>query len=155
MAGGDASGESPEAGAWERRGTGGEGESVSESQGGASFSEVVAVVRLRQGALPGSGEEQGPAGAAVRAGQLVDGGWSTGGVVRVATGQCRSQGRTKSPTARSRAKLKGLSAGRQDPDRSSHPLRRSVKHNPGQTALFRVSLAVFTPRGIYESVSLK
>ena len=60
--------------------------------------------------------------------------------MRVAAGQCRSQGRTKPPTAQSGAKLKGLSAGQQALDRSSHPLRRSVKHNPGQKALFRVSL---------------
>ena len=52
----------------------------------------------------------------------------TGGVVRGATGQCRSQGRTKSPTVQSRAKLKGVSAGQQAPDRSPHsrsPLRRT------------------------------
>ena len=55
--------------------------------------------------------------------------------MRVATGQCRSQGRTKPPTAQSGAKLKGLSAGQQVLDRSSHPLRRSVKHSPGQNGL--------------------
>ena len=37
MAGGYASGESLEAGAWERRGAEGEGESVSKGQGGAPF----------------------------------------------------------------------------------------------------------------------
>ena len=43
---------------------------------------ALAVVRLRQGSLPGAGEEHGAAGAAVRAGQSADGGGSTGGVVR-------------------------------------------------------------------------
>ena len=38
--------------------------------------------RLRQGSLPGAGEEHGAAGAAVRAGQLADGRGSTDGVVR-------------------------------------------------------------------------
>ena len=65
--GGDASGEAAKAGAWERRGADGEGESVSKGQGGASLPEIEAVVRLRQGALPGAGEEHGAAGFAVRA----------------------------------------------------------------------------------------
>ena len=56
--------------------------SVSKGQGGAPLPEAEAVVRLRQGSLPGAGEEHGAAGAAVRAGQLADGRGSTDGVVR-------------------------------------------------------------------------
>ena len=54
-------------------------------------------------------------------GNLLTAGGSTVGVVRVATGQCRSKGSIKSPTAQSGAKLKGVSAGQQVLDRSSHP----------------------------------
>ena len=68
MAGGNASRESPDAGDWEPRGADGEGESVSEGQGGAYFPEAEAVVRIRQGTLPGTGEEHGAAGASVRSG---------------------------------------------------------------------------------------
>ena len=55
--------------------------------------------------------------------------------MRITAGQRRSQGRIKPPTAQSGAKLKGLGAGRQAPDRSSHPLHSSAKHNPGQNGL--------------------
>ena len=49
-------------------------------------------------------------------------------VVRITAGQRRSQGRIKPPTAQSGAKLKGLNAGQQALDRSSHspsPLRQT------------------------------
>ena len=102
-----------------------------ESEGGASLPEGEAAVRVCQGALPGVGEERGAPGAAVRAEQPADGGGSTEGVVRITAGQRRSQDRIKPPMAWPGSKLKGPSAGRQAPDRSSRPLRRSVKHNPG------------------------
>ena len=85
-------GQPPEAGAWERRGAGGEGESVSKGQGGAPLPEAEAVVRLRQGPLSGAGEEPGAAGAAVRAGQSADGGGSTAGVVRNYCGTAPASG---------------------------------------------------------------
>ena len=55
--------------------------------------------------------------------------------MRVAMDQYQSQGRIKPPTAQSRAKLKGVMPAQQALDRSSHPLRRSVKHNSGQNDL--------------------
>ena len=62
--------------------------------------------------------------------------------MRVATDQYWSQGRIKPPTAQSRAKLKGLSAGQQALDRSSHPPRRSVKHNSDQNGLVQRILSI-------------
>ena len=55
--------------------------------------------------------------------------------MRVATDQYRPQGRINPPTAQSGAKLKGLGAGHQALDRSTHRLRRCVKHNPGLNGL--------------------
>ena len=49
--------------------------------GGTSLPEVEAPVRVLESALPGAGEEHGATGLAVRAGQPVDGGRTTEGVV--------------------------------------------------------------------------
>ena len=86
--------------------------------------------RLRQGSLPGTG-------TAIRAGQLADGGGSTGGVVRITAGQRRSQGRIKPPTAQSGAKLKGLSAGQQAQTAVLTPFAAPSNTTQGKTALFR------------------
>ena len=56
-----------------RGGCGGKGKGVGAGQGGASLPEGKEHVRLRQGALPGLGQEQGAVGPVAGAGEFTDG----------------------------------------------------------------------------------
>ena len=141
MAGGDASGASAEAGAWERRGAGGEGEGVGESRGGAPISDAEAVVRLRP--EPAPEPHRGYANGGWR--RTWSGSRSCSGWVTCRRG--RVNWRRSAQLLRDNAVLRAASsleqpsqgrnsrARRQTPDWSSHPFRSSVIHNLGQYLL--------------------
>ena len=101
MADGDASAESAEAGAWESGVLGGEAEGVGKGQepaptaigGGASLPEGEAGVQLREGTLPGLGQEHAASGVAAGTGQPDDSGASTGGLTWRPAGPNPSVGR--------------------------------------------------------------
>ena len=82
LAGGAAAGAAAETGPGQRGSVGGAKQGINAVEGGAPLPEGEAGVRVRQGAIPGPGEEHAAAGAAFGTGQPVDRGGSPGRVTQ-------------------------------------------------------------------------
>ena len=75
-------------------------------------------------------------------GNLAGGGGTTEGVVRPAAFPASLPACTKLPEALSGTKHKGLSGGKERPDRGRRPLRCHVRHVSSKKGLFRISLVL-------------
>ena len=103
VAGGDEAQPAPATGARKRGGAGGEAQSVGQGESGASVPVCEAALWLRQGPLPGSGQEHATTSVAAGADQLDDSRAPPGGVTGAQCVQIRVGSGNTPPENRSRA----------------------------------------------------